>query len=142
MLESTWLIGFLGGLLIGLAAACYLLVNGKIMGVSGILGGLFTKPSTSIWRERCAFIAGLVLMPVLLMPFYSLPDTQASSSIALLIIAGILVGWGTRMGSGCTSGHGICGLSRFSLRSVVATLTFMAAGMVTVFIMRMTGVGL
>jgi len=139
MISNTLLSGFLGGLLIGLAAAFYLLINGKIMGVSGILGGLFSSGPRSIKYERLAFIGGLLLTPAILMLFHSLPETHASTSIPLLITAGLLVGWGTRLGSGCTSGHGICGMSRFSRRSIIATAIFMGTGMATVFFMRIAG---
>ena len=127
-----------GGLILGLAATLLILANGRILGISGILGGLLPpKSGDSAWR--LSFMAGLLVAPIL---FYHLapsglneaPTVQASSGA--IVIAGVLVGFGTRLGSGCTSGHGVCGLSRFSLRSLIATLTFMAAGFLTVFIIR------
>lgn len=124
-----------GGILIGLAAASFLLLNGRIAGISGILGGLLTpKKFDNIWR--IAFLAGLIGAPVLWMLVAELPPIEINAGYPTLIIAGLLVGIGTRYGSGCTSGHGVCGLSRLSLRSLAATLSFMAAGFVTVFVIR------
>ncbi|GGP18516.1 YeeE/YedE family protein [Silvimonas iriomotensis] len=125
-----------GGALIGLAAGGLFLLNGRIAGISGILGGLFfNKPErANIWRW--AFVAGLLLAPVLWRGVAALPAIQISASSLLLVIAGLLVGFGTRLGSGCTSGHGVCGLSRLSARSLVATLTFMAVGFVTVWLLQ------
>ena len=131
--------GFAGGLLIGLAALIYLLVNGRIMGVSGILGRLFDRSSGNSKREAAAFILGLVGLPLVLSLFTSLPATHASNSVGLLIVAGALVGVGTRLGSGCTSGHGVCGISRLSIRSLVATVTFMVAGIIAVAVLRGMG---
>lgn len=120
-----------GGALIGLSASLLLLANGRIAGISGILGGLLSPKSGDIaWR--LAFAAGLSAAGVAV--FLSAPDLIAASdtrSMAATAIAGLLVGFGVRMGNGCTSGHGVCGLSRFSKRSLVATLTFMATGMAT-----------
>lgn len=124
-----------GGLLIGVAAAMFLLLNGRIAGISGILGGLL-RPGTGDIGWRVAFILGLLAAPLLYQLVAPLPAVQVEADTALLVIAGILVGLGTRYGSGCTSGHGVCGLSRFSLRSLVATAAFMAAGFVTVFVVR------
>ena len=124
-----------GGLLIGAAAAMLLLLNGKIAGISGILGGLL-RPSTGDIGWRVAFIAGLVAAPLLYRLAAPLPAVQIDADTTLLVVAGLLVGVGTRYGSGCTSGHGVCGLSRLSPRSLVATAAFMAAGFVTVFIVR------
>ncbi|WP_321939689.1 YeeE/YedE family protein [Paraburkholderia sp. J8-2] len=124
-----------GGLIIGLAAAVLVLFNGRIAGISGIVGGLLCLPrNDSGWR--LAFVAGLVIAPVIagLLDKPAIADIEASWSVALA--AGFLVGLGTRYASGCTSGHGVCGLSRGSLRSLVATLTFMAAGFLTVFVQR------
>jgi len=126
----------LGGLLIGLAVSAMLLLLGRIAGVSGILGGLLQRGGLSELGWRGAFLIGLLAAPLcyrLAAPFAApvLPGTTA-----LLILAGFLVGYGSRLGSGCTSGHGVCGLARLSPRSVVATLTFMAAGFVTVYVLR------
>ncbi len=124
-----------GGALIGLAAAMFLLLNGRIAGISGIVGGLLAPVRDDIaWRV--AFIAGMVAAPAAWLLFTALPAAQIDADYPALIIAGLLVGVGTRYGSGCTSGHGVCGLSRLSLRSLGATLAFMAAGFVTVFIVR------
>lgn len=131
----TPMAAIIGGMLIGLAAAAFVLVNGRIAGISGILGGLLTpKSGDRAWR--IAFLAGLVLAPVLYQLFASLPEIEVSAGWPMLVIAGLLVGVGTRYGSGCTSGHGVCGISRLSPRSLVATLLFMAAGFATVFVFR------
>jgi hypothetical protein len=124
-----------GGVLIGTAAAMLLLLNGKVAGISGILGGLL-RPRGGDIGWRVAFIAGLVAAPLLYQLATPLPAVQIDAGTGLLIAAGLLVGVGTRYGSGCTSGHGVCGLSRLSPRSLVATAAFMAAGFVTVFIVR------
>lgn len=124
-----------GGLLIGTAAAMFLLLNGRIAGISGILGGLL-RPRAGDISWRVAFIAGLVAAPLLYQLAAPLPAVQIDADTGLLIVAGLLVGLGTRYGSGCTSGHGICGLSRLSLRSLVATAAFMAAGFAVVFVIR------
>ena len=124
-----------GGMLIGLAAALLILFNGRIAGISGIVGALL-PPRRQGGAWRWAFVLGLLAAPWLWRVFAPLPALQTSASTALLVLAGLLVGVGTRMGSGCTSGHGVCGLSRLSLRSLVATLCFMATGFATVFIMR------
>ena len=124
-----------GGLLIDLAAASFLLLNGRIAGISGILGGLLVPARRDIlWRV--AFLAGLVGTPSLWLLFSELPPIQIDAGYPALIVAGLLVGIGTRYGSGCTSGHGVCGLSRLSPRSLVATLSFMATGFLTVFVIR------
>jgi uncharacterized protein len=124
-----------GGLLIGVATSMLWLLNGRIAGISGILGGLLT-PGRSDGRWRLAFLIGLVVSPLLYRLFAKVPLPQIDGSFVTLIAAGLLVGLGTRYGSGCTSGHGVCGLSRFSLRSLVATLAFMGAGFATVFVTR------
>lgn len=128
-----------GGALIGLAAAMFLLVNGRIAGISGILGGLLVPKSGDIaWRV--AFLAGMLIAPSAWLLVTTLPKTQIDASYPMLIVAGLLVGIGTRYGSGCTSGHGVCGLSRLSIRSLIATLSFMTAGFVTVYvIVHVTG---
>lgn len=124
-----------GGALIGLATLIFILFNGRIAGISGIVGGLI-KPRLHDVRWRVAFIAGLIVAPLIWQTFAKLPNIQIDASYPLLIVSGLLVGIGTRFGSGCTSGHGICGLSRCSPRSIVATLSFMLAGFVTVYIAR------
>lgn len=124
-----------GGILVGLAAAIFLLLNGRIAGISGILGGLLTPVRGDIgWRT--AFLAGMVLSPVIWILAAEAPVIEINASYPQLIIAGLLVGLGTRYGSGCTSGHGVCGLSRLSPRSLVATAAFMASGFITVYIIR------
>ena len=124
-----------GGLLIGLAAVVLVLFNGRILGVSGIVGGLFgLRKADAGWR--LAFIAGMLTVPVVLLLTGNVPQVQVDASWPMIIIAGLLVGLGTRYGAGCTSGHGVCGLSRLSWRSVVATVLFIAAGMATVFVVR------
>lgn len=125
----------MGGILIGTAAALFLAVNGRIAGISGILGGLL-RPAAGDIAWRAAFIVGLVVSPALYALFARLPAATIEAGYPLLILAGLLVGAGTRYGSGCTSGHGVCGLSRLSPRSLAATVAFMAAGFVTVFIAR------
>ncbi len=124
-----------GGVLIGLAAAIFVLFNGRIAGISGILGGLL-KPVRGDIAWRVAFIAGLVGAPLAYAVFATLPAPDIDAGYLALILAGLLVGVGTRYGSGCTSGHGVCGISRLSPRSLMATATFMGAGFITVFVVR------
>lgn len=131
---TPWM-SLLGGVMIGLAAALLLLFNGKIAGISGILGGIL-QPRRKDFAWRIAFIAGLVIAPLLFRLVSPLPQVEIEASYAVLVIAGLLVGIGTRYGSGCTSGHGVCGLSRRSPRSMVATLAFMVGGFATVFVIR------
>jgi uncharacterized membrane protein YedE/YeeE len=124
-----------GGLLIGLAATLFILLNGRIAGISGITGGLL-RPRAGDTAWRIAFIAGLIAAPTLYQAIAPLPDIQTVAGLPLVVVAGLLVGIGTRYGAGCTSGHGICGLSRLSPRSIVATLSFMASGFAMVFVLR------
>jgi uncharacterized protein len=124
-----------GGLLIGLAAALLLWFNGRIAGISGIIG-LLLQPTRGEVAWRVAFVAGLVVAPLLYALFATLPVPRIDAGTPALVAAGLLVGVGTRYGSGCTSGHGVCGLSRLSPRSAVATAAFMAAGFATVFVLR------
>lgn len=124
-----------GGIALGLAAAMFVLLNGRVLGISGILGGLI-KPRAGDIGWRIAFVAGLIAAPMVARLFVPLPEPRVEASIPVLVIAGLLVGWGTRYGSGCTSGHGVCGLARMSPRSLAATLAFMAAGFITVYIVR------
>ncbi|WP_193316656.1 YeeE/YedE family protein [Janthinobacterium rivuli] len=124
-----------GGMLIGLSAAVFVLFNGRIAGISGILGGLLEWPKGDVaWRV--AFLAGLIGAPLIYGAVLTLPEVRIDADIPTLIVAGLLVGVGTRYGSGCTSGHGVCGLSRMSPRSLVATVAFMLAGFATVFVVR------
>lgn len=122
-----------GGMLIGLAAAILMIFGGRIAGISGILGGLL-KPRRKDIGWRAAFIAGLITTPVIYSLFSDLPSIEITAHPALIIIAGLLVGFGTRYGSGCTSGHGVCGISRLSPRSVIATLIFITTAMITAFL--------
>ena len=124
-----------GGAAIGTAVALLLLFNGRIAGISGIVGGLLTlKKGDMGWR--IAFISGLITAPLVWQLFSSLPTLEIDGSLAVMALAGLIVGIGTRYGSGCTSGHGVCGLSRLSPRSLVATLVFMGAGFITVYFVR------
>jgi hypothetical protein len=125
-----------GGAMIGTAAALFLLLNGRIAGISGILGGLLAPPSRETgWRA--AFVAGLVLAPFAYAGLGgSLPPVMVEASFPLLILAGLLVGFGSRLGAGCTSGHGVCGIGRGSPRSLAATGTFMAVAVLTVLVAR------
>lgn len=124
-----------GGLAIGGAVTLLLLFNGRIAGVSGILGGLYRMQRGDIsWR--IAFISGLVLSAIMWQSLFALPEIQINTDYAVMAFAGALVGYGTRLGSGCTSGHGVCGISRLSPRSIVATVVFMVTGFITVYLMR------
>lgn len=124
-----------GGVLIGVATAMFLLFNGRIAGISGILGGLL-RPVAGDIGWRMAFVWGLLVAPLVYGLAAPLPTVHIDANMATLVVAGLLVGVGTRYGSGCTSGHGVCGLSQLSPRSMVATASFMLAGFVTVFIVR------
>jgi uncharacterized membrane protein YedE/YeeE len=132
-----WVWGLIGGLVIGGAAALYLLVNGRIMGASGILGGVVDGSSlgTARW-ERLSFLAGLVAVPALLAFLSGGAETHLTAHNAVLVLAGLCVGVGTRLANGCTSGHGVCGISRFSLRGIVATVFYLLAGGLTVLVFR------
>lgn len=126
---------FSGGLLIGLAAAIFILFHGRIMGVSSIVGGLF-RSSKDDRGWRISFLAGLILAP-LIAKFSGLsPSIRIEQSMVWLVLAGLLVGFGTSLGNGCTSGHGVCGIARLSPRSITATLIFMGFGMLTVWLMN------
>lgn len=125
-----------GGVLIGVAAAMFVLLNGRIAGISGIVGGLLGPRPAGDTGWRLAFIAGMVLAPTLWLLFRALPEIAIEAGYPLLIGAGLLVGISTRYGAGCTSGHGVCGISRLSPRSIVATLLFMATGFATVYVVR------
>lgn len=131
----TPLAALAGGVLIGIAAAMFVLLNGRIAGISGVLGGLL-RPVKGDNDWRVAFVLGLVGAPLVYLLFAALPTQQIDAGYGALILAGLLVGIGTRYGSGCTSGHGVCGLSRLSPRSLVATAAFMGTGFATVFVVR------
>lgn len=132
-LPQDWLMGALGGLMIGASAALYLVLNGRILGASGIVGRLVETTGKPSNKEGIAFLIGLILTPALIARFtITAPlETGISASIPLLVVAGLCVGVGTRLANGCTSGHGVCGLSRFSKRAVIATLIYLIAGFVT-----------
>ncbi|MDK3017579.1 YeeE/YedE family protein [Pseudodonghicola flavimaris] len=128
-METDWIWGLVGGLLIGTGGAVYLLGNGRIMGASGIVGGLVDGSGWSTLWERVAFLAGVVIMPLILWPLYSVKiDTHLTDKMWVIIVAGLLVGVGTRIANGCTSGHGVCGISRLSMRGIIATVFYILAG--------------
>lgn len=124
-----------GGVLIGLAAALFVLFDGRIAGISGIVGGLL-RPRRDDIGWRVAFIAGLLVSPWLYQSVVSKPEVIVSTPLPMVVMAGVLVGIGTRYGAGCTSGHGVCGMARLSPRSVAATAIFMAMGFVVTYLMR------
>ena len=126
----------LGGMILGVAAALYVLLHGRILGISGIVSGLLhLKLNESAWRV--SLVLGLITSPFLAALFFGIfPIVEIDADWFAIVIAGLLVGFGAQYGSGCTSGHGICGLSRLSPRSLVATLSFMAAGFLTVYVLR------
>ncbi len=136
MHNLTPLSGLFGGALIGLAAASMMLLTGRVAGVSGIFGGLLAlRPADQAWR--IAFVAGLIAAPLLAaLGRRPLPRPAMTSNLALIAVGGLLVGFGSRMGNGCTSGHGVCGFARLSARSIVATVVFMAAAVITVAVVR------
>ena len=128
-----------GGMLIGLAAALLIVLLGRIAGISGIVGALLQRSSwasVANWGWRAAFVIGMVAAPLVWQLIAPLPPMEMPSNPLVIVLAGLLVGFGTRLWSGCTSGHGVCGLSRLSLRSLAATLTFIGAGAATVFVVR------
>ncbi len=130
-----------GGILLGLATGLFVLANGRIAGISGLLGSLL-NPKASGRLDSLLFVLGLLLAPLLWLAFAELPVIEMQAGVPGLLLAGLLVGFGARLGAGCTSGHGICGLSRLSPRSLVATLSFMATGFATVYVVRhLLGVG-
>lgn len=140
MVQIDWM-GFspvsalLGGVLIGAAIVVLMVTQGRIAGISGIVNGLLHRASGDV-KWRAAFVVGVLIAPLVYRQFVPMPLVELSADWPTLILAGLLVGFGTRMGSGCTSGHGVCGLSRLSPRSMLATASFMAAGFVTVFVVR------
>jgi uncharacterized membrane protein YedE/YeeE len=128
------ILALVGGSILGISVVGYLYVNGRIAGISGLLAQ-FLQPKSLLNNPAFWFLSGLFIIPFIYQLFVE-PEIVIKSSPLGLIIAGLLVGFGTRLGSGCTSGHGICGISRLSVRSIVATITFMLAGIATVFIIR------
>ena len=135
-IPADWLWGLIGGLLIGLGGAVYLLANGRIMGASGIIGGLVDRSGWSTRAERVVFLVGVFALPILIMPLTGPVDTHITDNWIVIIAAGLLVGIGTRLANGCTSGHGVCGISRLSLRGMVATVFYIMAGGLTVILFR------
>jgi uncharacterized protein len=126
----------IGGLMIGASAALFLVLNGRVAGISGILGGLLA-PARGEVGWRLAFLAGMFVAPLVYLAFGgTLPPIELNASLPLLIVAGLIVGFGTRLGAGCTSGHGVCGIGRGSPRSLAATAVFMATAIGTVFVTR------
>lgn len=135
MAEFNWLTALMGGVLIGLSATLLLAFNGRIAGISGIVNGAMTFTKKEVWRWL--FILGMLLGGVLYeYGLASQPTPTSTFTPGAMIVGGFLVGFGTRMGSGCTSGHGVCGLGRLSLRSLVAVLTFLITAILTVFVVR------
>lgn len=135
-MPMDWVWGLIGGLLIGTGGAVYLLGNGRIMGASGIIGGLVDRTGWDTKWERIVFLLGVAALPVILMPFYRDVDTKVTDNLWVLLAAGLLVGIGTRIANGCTSGHGVCGISRLSVRGMAATVFYILAGGVGVIIFR------
>ena len=129
----TLLNSLIGGILIGIAAIMIFLTNGRIMGISGIIGNLITSKESDQIYWRMTFILGVLIGPLLFIILFKEIKSEMVANNSLLIISGFLVGLGTSLGNGCTSGHGICGLSRFSIRSIVATFVFVISGMITVY---------
>ncbi|MDF1854890.1 YeeE/YedE thiosulfate transporter family protein [Pseudooceanicola sp.] len=140
-MQPEWIMGLIGGLVIGVAGAVYLLGNGRIMGASGIIGGLVDGSGRGGNTERAAFVAGLFGAPLIATLFIGTPDTHVSTNLAVLVAAGLLVGIGTRIANGCTSGHGVCGISRLSFRGMIATVFYiLAGGLVMVLFRHVLGV--
>ena len=135
-MQPEWISGLIGGLIIGLAGALYLLGNGRIMGASGIIGGLVDGSAGREKWERLAFLIGVFLLPLGLMGFVGTPETHVTDNWTVLIAAGLLVGTGTRIANCCTSGHGVCGISRFSFRGIIATVFYILAGGLTMVVFR------
>jgi hypothetical protein len=131
-----WVWGFAGGLMIGLAASIYLLMNGRVMGISGIFGGLLDGTGWSTWAERLIFVSGLIAIPAALAYLFPPATTHITTNWLVIIAGGLLVGVGTRLANGCTSGHGVCGISRLSLRGIVATVFYILAGGITMALLR------
>ena len=136
-MQTDWIMGLTGGVIIGLAASFYLLTNGKVMGASGIIGGLVDKSRWSTARNRIVFLAGLVFSPMVCIIVLDIrAETKVTTNTTVLILAGLLVGIGTRLANGCTSGHGVCGISRLSSRGIFSTIFYILAGIFTVLVFR------
>jgi uncharacterized membrane protein YedE/YeeE len=139
-MNEIWMArGAAGGALIGISASLMLLLNGRVTGISGIVNGLMREPDATESPWRILFVVGLVLGGVLVTPVFG--GTAGAPSLAVAVVAGALVGAGTRLGNGCTSGHGVCGVSRLSVRSLVATVTFIATGALAVLVVRALSAG-
>ncbi len=137
MTETSYLYGLSGGLLIGFAASMYLLCNGRIMGASGILADLLSNIKSENWYRALFFVIALVTVPWIANQLLNLnAQTNITDNMMIIIIAGLLVGFGSHLANGCTSGHGVCGISRFAPRGIIATLIYLAAGMVSLYIFR------
>lgn len=139
IVEFSWSTAFTGGMLIGFAAVVLMVTNGRIAGISGIVSNILSPASASPWQW--AFVAGLLASGFLVHFLYAPIPIVIESNTPLLIVAGLLVGFGTRLGSGCTSGHGVCGIARLSPRGLVATAVFISMGILTVFLMSLLGGG-
>lgn len=135
-MNSDWIMGLIGGGLIGTAGAIYLLVNGRIMGASGIVGSLVDRSGLASAAEKLSLIAGLIIVPALMTLAFGVKPTFLTDNLILVVIAGLFVGIGTRVANGCTSGHGVCGISRLSLRGIVATVFYIGAGGLTVVLFK------
>jgi len=136
-METDWIMGLVGGLVIGLAASLYLLGNGRIMGASGIIGGLVDKSGWTSAADRIVFLLGLILAPSIYIFIFDVEaNTKATTNVMILILAGLFVGIGTRLANGCTSGHGVCGISRLSVRGIISTIFYIVAGVVSVVLLR------
>lgn len=134
--QMDWLYGLIGGLLIGLGGAVFLLGNGRVMGASGLIGGLIDGSEWSNSAERIVFLSGVIIMPIIVLQFWDRSETNITDNVLQLVAAGLLVGVGTRIANGCTSGHGVCGISRLSLRGIVATVFYILAGGLTMALFR------
>ena len=136
IVHPDWISGLLGGLMIGLAGAIFLLGNGRIMGASGILGRVLDRSETQPMVENIVFLLALVLAPIVFSQWFATGPTHLSDNWLVIISAGLLVGIGTRLANGCTSGHGVCGISRLSPRGIVSTFLYIAAGGATIALLR------
>jgi len=136
ILQQDWIFGLGGGLMIGGAGVLFLMFNGRILGASGVMGGLVDGSGWGNWKERVSFILGLVLVPFILTFLWVRPETHISQNPIVLIAAGLMVGLGARMANGCTSGHGVCGISRLSVRGIAATMAYLFAGGVSVLLFK------
>ena len=135
-MHIDWIYGLIGGAIIGIAGAIFLLFNARIMGASGIIGGLVDGSGKSDWQERAAMVAGLFIVPAIAASMMGGAQTNVTDNLVVIVAAGLLVGVGTRLANGCTSGHGVCGISRLSLRGIVATGFYIGAGGLTMVIFK------